>query len=135
MLTPQPEIIYDIVPPIAVREINTDEVPIALIIGNPKSIVRMTIKKIPPPIPNNPEKNPTNKPVNIIVMKLKSNLALFSFLSFEIMFLIAMNNNKTPKIIYNILDGNMEATKPPQKLPIIPKIPSFIPGSMILSNF
>ena len=119
----------------AVNEMNTEEVPMARIIENPKSIVNMTIKNIPPPIPRRPEKNPTNKPVNIIVIKLKSNLASFSFFSLESMFLIAMNNNKSPKIISNVLDGNTEATKPPIKLPIIPNIPNLIPGPMILSNF
>ena len=135
VLTPHPEIIYEIVPPTAVKEINTDEVPIALIIENPKSIVKITIKNIPPPIPSSPEKNPTNNPVIIIVIMLKSNLASFSFLSLESIFLIAINNSKSPKIISNMFEGNIEATNPPMKLPIIPKIPNLIPGSMILSNF
>ena len=66
---------------------NTDDIPIARIIENPKSIVKITIKNMPPPMPSNPEKNPTKRPVNIIAKKLKSNLASFSFLSLESKFL------------------------------------------------
>ena len=105
---------------------NTDDIPIARIIENPKSIVKITIKNMPPPMPSNPEKNPTKRPVNIIAKKLKSNLASFSFLSLESKFLIAINKSKHPKIISKILEGASEATNPPIKLPKIPKIPNLI---------
>ena len=50
-----------------------------------------------------------------------------------IMLLTAINSNKQPKIISNILDGNPDATNPPITPPIIPKIPKRNPGLMILS--
>ena len=114
---------------------NTEEVPIARIIENPKSVVKITIKNIPPPIPSKPEENPTKRPVKAMEIKLKSNYASFSFLSSDKIFLIAMNNNKSPKIISRTLEVKPDATKPPIKLPMIPKIPNLIPGSIILSNF
>ena len=46
-LTPQPDIIYDTVPPIAVRLINTDEIPIASIIENPNIAVKIRIINTP----------------------------------------------------------------------------------------
>ena len=70
ILTPHPEIIYDIVPPIAVNEIKTEDMPIALINENPKSIVRIRIRNMPPPIPSRPDENPTETPVNIMDSRL-----------------------------------------------------------------
>lgn len=66
VLTPHPEIIYDIVPPIAVNEMKTDEIPIDLINENPKIIVRIRIRNMPPPIPSKPDRKPTIIPVNVM---------------------------------------------------------------------
>ena len=54
---------YDKNPPIAVKLIKIEDVPIASIIENPKSEVKMTIKNMPPPMPKRPDENPTNKPM------------------------------------------------------------------------
>ena len=43
VLTPQPETIYDRNPPIAVREMKMEDVPMASIIEKPRSAVKMAI--------------------------------------------------------------------------------------------
>ena len=48
----------------------TEEIPIDLISQNPKIIVRIKIKNMPPPIPSNPDEKPTKKPVSIIDNRL-----------------------------------------------------------------
>ena len=47
----------------AVREIKIEDVPIASIIENPNSEVKIAIKNIPPPTPKRPDANPTKRPM------------------------------------------------------------------------
>ena len=110
-----------------------DEVPIASIIENPKSDVKMAIKNIPPPTPRSPDENPTKRPIIPAVTILNGILASSLSLLMLTILLTVMNSNRIPKIISNSLEGNADATKPPMKPPIIPKMPSLIPGSKILS--
>ena len=67
--TPQPEIIYDKNPPTAVRLMNIEEVPIASIIENPRSAVRIAIRNTPPPMPKSPDAKPAQIPINANPMK------------------------------------------------------------------
>ena len=124
LLTPQPEIIYDKKPPTAVKLINIEDVDIALIIEKPSNVVRIAIRKIPPPIPKRPDENPTLNPIIPQVNMLNGIFAVsFSVLRLVIL-LIVTNSNKKPNIISSTLEGNVDATKPPTTLPIIPKIPN-----------
>ena len=133
MLTPQPDTTYDKNPPTAVRQMNTEDVPIASIIEKPISAVRMAIKNIPPPTPKRPDENPTKRPIIAVDTQLNDILASSLSLLMSVKFLIAMKSNKHPNIISKTLDDNPEATKPPIAPPIIPKIPNRIPGFKILS--
>lgn len=104
-----------------------DDVPIASIIENPKSAVRIAIKNIPPPTPKRPEENPTKRPIIPAVTKLNGILASsLSLLILTILFTV-MNNNKRPNIISKTLEGSADATNPPIAPPIIPKTPNLIP--------
>ena len=133
VLTPQPETIYDKNPPMAVRQINTDDVPIASIKENPRSAVKIAIRNIPPPTPKSPDENPTNKPMIAVETKLNGILASSLSLLMLIILFTAINNNNRPKIISRTLEGNADATNPPKTPPTRPKIPSLMPGFRILS--
>lgn len=124
VLTPQPVTIYDKNPPTAVRQINTEEVPIASIKEKPRSEVNIAIKNTPPPIPKSPDEKPTKRPMIPLVSKLKEILASSRSLFMSIMFLTTTNSSKQPNIISNTLDGSPDATNPPTAPPIIPKTPS-----------
>ena len=124
---------YDKNPPIAVKLIKIEDVPIASIIENPKSAVKMTIKNMPPPMPKRPDENPTNKPMIPADIKLKGILASSLSLLMLMILLTVTNRSKHPKIISNTLEGSADAAKPPKAPPIIPKMPNLIPGFMILS--
>ena len=87
----------------------------------------------PPPTPNNPDANPTNKPIMQVDMRLNGILASTLSLLKLIKLLTATNNNKQPNIIFNILDDKIEATIPPITPPAIPKMPKRTPGSTIPS--
>ena len=133
VFTPHPETTYDKNPPIAVNEMKMDDVPIASIIENPKRVVKIAIKNIPPPTPKSPDENPTANPMMAIESKLKGIFESCLSLLRLSRLLIDINSNKQPKIISNILDGSPDATNPPITPPIIPKIPNRNPGLMILS--
>lgn len=133
MLTPQPETIYDKNPPIAVREMKMEDVPMASIIEKPKSPVKMAIMKMPPPTPSRPDEKPTRRPIIPVEIRLKGILASSRSLLMFMMLLIVTNNNRQPNIISRILDGIIEAVKPPMAPPIIPKRPNLIPGFTIPS--
>ena len=119
----------------AVRQINTEEVPIASINENPKSNVRIAIKNTPPPMPKRPDAKPTKRPMIAVVNQLNGILAFSLYLLILRILFAAINKSKHPKIISKTLDGSPDATKPPIAPPIIPKMPKRIPGWMILSNF
>ena len=131
--TPQPDTMYDKNPPMAVRLMNIEEVPIASIIENPSSAVRIAIRNIPPPTPNNPDENPTKSPIIAVDIKLNGIFASSLSLLMLIMLFTAMNNNKHPKMISKTLEGSPDATKPPIAPPMIPNTPNRIPGFTILS--
>lgn len=122
--TPQPEIIYDKNPPTAVRLMNIEEVPIASIIENPRSTVRIAIRNTPPPTPKRPDENPTTTPIIPEVIKLNGILASSLSLLILIILFTVINSNRRPKIISNILEGSAEAANPPSIPPIIPKTPN-----------
>ena len=124
MDTPHPVIIYDKNPPIAVKQINTDEVPIASIKENPKSAVKIAIKNIPPPTPKSPDENPTKKPMIPVDIRLNGIFASSLSLFISTIFFMATNKSKHPNIISKTLEGKPEATNPPIALPTIPKIPN-----------
>lgn len=131
--TPQPVTIYDKNPPMAVRLMNIEEVPIASSMEKPKRDVKIAMRNTPPPTPKSPDENPTSKPIIPMEIKLNGILASsFSLLRFKKL-LTAMKSNKHPKMISNIFDGSPEATKPPMTPPTIPKAPNFNPGSIIPS--
>ena len=66
---------------------NIEEVPIASIIENPRSAVRIAIKNIPPPTPKSPDENPTPRPIIPIVNQLNGILASsLSLLIFTILY-------------------------------------------------
>lgn len=110
-----------------------EDVPIASIIENPKSVVRIAIRNIPPPTPKSPDENPTNKPMIPAVSKLNVILASSLSLLMFMILLTVINSNRHPKIISKILEGNVDAKNPPKIPPIIPKIPNFNPGFIIPS--
>lgn len=133
VLTPHPETIYDKNPPMAVRLMKIDDVPMASIIENPKSVVRIAIRNIPPPTPNRPDENPTINPIIPEVSRLNGILASSLSLFMLTILLTVMNSNKRPKIISRTLEGSIEAEKPPKAPPTIPKTPNRSPGLTILS--
>jgi len=124
---------YDINPPIAVNDMNIEDVPIDSINENPSSVVKIAIRNIPPPTPKSPDENPTKIPIIPIEIILKGIFASCLSLFMSMMFLIAMNNSKHPNIISRILEGIVEAINPPINPPIIPNNPSLIPGFIIPS--
>ena len=134
VLTPQPDTIYDKNPPMAVRLMNIEDVPIASINEKPKSAVKITIRNTPPPMPKRPDANPTKIPMTAQEIRLNgifaSSLSLFK----STIFLIATNNSKHPNIISKVRDGSPEATKPPTAPPTIPNIPNCKPGFTIPSK-
>ena len=133
MLTPHPDTTYDKNPPIAVRQINTEEVPIASISENPNRAVKIAIRKIPPPTPKSPDENPTKRPMMAVVTILNGIFASSRSLLIFTILLTVMKSSKHPKIISKILEGKADAANPPNAPPIIPKIPNLIPGLIILS--
>lgn len=110
-----------------------DEVPIASIIEKPSSEVKIAIRNIPPPTPNNPEEKPTNNPMIPEFIKLNEILAFSLSLLMLMILFTATNSNKHPKIISRILNGSDDATNPPINPPIIPNIPNCTPGLIIPS--
>ena len=110
-----------------------EDVPIASIIENPKRVVKIAIKKIPPPTPNRPDENPTSKPIIAIVNKLYGILVSSLSLLIFIMLFTAINNNKHPNMISKTLEDIPDATNPPIDPPIMPKTPKRMPGFKILS--
>lgn len=134
VLTPQPETTYDRNPPIAVKQMKIDDVPIASIIEKPRKAVNMAIKNIPPPTPKSPDENPTNRPIMPAVNKLNGILASSLSLLMLIILLTAINSSKHPNMISNIFEGSIEAVKPPIIPPIIPKMPNLTPGFIIPSS-
>lgn len=117
----------------AVREIKIEDVPIASIIENPNSEVKIAIKNIPPPTPKRPDENPTRRPMAAVEIKLNGILASSRSLLMFTILLTVMKSSKHPKIISKTLDGNPDATNPPTAPPIIPKTPKRKPGLIILS--
>lgn len=82
-------------PPIELSKINSADIPEMFFKDVQLSIIKIGVKKIPPPTPIIPEKKPINKPIT------NASLKLYGFSGFSSFFLRNLDKSKIPETIKN----------------------------------